>query len=351
MTRRASGSAIALCLVVWAAIVLAQAPQWEADNPLTPLPRPPRGIGSNPTALPDPPTPERVRLGRWLFYDTRLSADGTVACATCHRPEFAFSQPTSVATGIRGQKGHRKAPSLVNLAWAPGGGFFWDGRAPSLEAQALEAIGNPTEMDSPPAQLAQRVGAIRGYLPYFRQAFGTEEVTPERIAGAIADYVRTRYSGNSRWERWMDENESSSRKFKMGEQLFTGKAGCVRCHMGQNFSDGSFHNTGIGWNVASHQFSDVGRFGVTHRREDMGAFKTPSLREVDKRAPYMHDGSMATLGDVVLHYNRGGTPNPYLDEKITPLNLTNAEIDVLIDFLTSLTGDGYQDAPPRSFPH
>jgi cytochrome c peroxidase len=328
--------------------------EWEIDNPLLPIPPSPLGIDIDLRRLPDPPTPERVRLGRWLFHDVRLSKDGTISCATCHRPQFAFSEPTPVSTGIGGQKGRRKSPSFVNAAetFAPHL-FFWDGRALSLEDQALGPIANPLEMGNTHEAMLQTLSAIRGYAPYFERAFGTATITKERVARAIADYERTRLSGNSPWDRWKANGDvqAVSAAVKRGSELFWGgTAGCDRCHYGRNFTDGRFHNLGIGWDPATRTFSDEGRALVTGRREDRGAFKTPGLRDCARHAPYMHDGSIATLRDVVMLYNEGGRKNPNLDQRIAPLHLSGSDIDALVSMLEALNGEGFQDAPPVKFP-
>jgi cytochrome c peroxidase len=334
-------------------------PPWEAANPLRPLPKAPLGTEIDLTTLPDPPTPERVRLGRWLFYDTRLSADNSVSCASCHRPEYAFSEVTPVSSGIRGQKGSRKAPTFINQAVTLFPHFFWDGRAGSLEDQALGPIANPIEMGSTHATMIETLTGVRSYGPYFEEAFGTAAITKERVAKAIADYERTRMSGNSPWDRWRyDRDESAvSDAVKQGHELFNGKASCAQCHLGNNFTDSQFHNLGVGWDPAAKKFTDEGRWTVTHslgaeqrRDTDRGAFKTPTLREVTKHPPYMHDGSLATLREVVEFYNDGGRKNPWLDPKVKPLGLTGAEIDALLEFMKALEGEGYQDAPPTSFP-
>ena len=326
-------------------------PVWETDNPILPLPTSPLGIDPKLTDLPEPPTPERVRLGRWLFYDKRLSADGTIACASCHRPEHAFSEPTPVSTGIRGQKGGRKAPSFVNQAWTVYPNFFWDGRAKSLEEQALGPMANPIEMGYTHEAILRGL-QDNGYAPYFKQAFGTEEITAARMAKAIADYERTRLSGNSPWDRWKSGGDLSAvaADVKKGDALFFGKAGCNQCHFGQNFTDSTFHNLGIGWDSTTGTFKDEGRFAVTKVDDDRGAFKTPTLRDVSLHAPYMHDGSLPTLRAAVEHYNTGGVPNRYLDPKIRPLGLSNDEIDALVKFMEALKGEGYLDKPPKSFP-
>jgi len=306
------------------------------------------------------PAPARARLGRWLFYDTRLSADSTVSCATCHRPEFAFSEPTPVATGIRGQKGSRKTPSIINLAARtvipgeprdPGPTFFWDGRATSLEAQVLAPIADSKEMGFEHGAMVTRFSGIRGYDRYFTEAFGSPGITADRIASALADFVRTRRSGNSPFDRWTygGDGKAMSREAQRGSEIFFFKGRCATCHTGFNFSDSLFHRIGIGWDPATKTFKDPGRFAVTKDPQDMGAFKTPGLREVDKRAPYMHDGSLATLKDVVEFYNRGGHPE-VRNGRIAPLGLSQADVDAVVAFLNSLNGEGYQDRPPMHFP-
>lgn len=327
-------------------------PAWEADNPVKPLPKAPLGIDVDLAKLPNPPTPERVRLGRWLFYDARLSANNTISCSTCHVPEYAFSQLTPVASGISGQKGTRKAPTFINEAVTLYPHFFWDGRAGSLEDQALGPIANPIEMGNTHAAMIQTLSRIPGYKPYFKQAFGTEAITKERVAHAIADYERTRMSGNSAWDRWRQnrDDKAVSDQVKLGHDLFYNKARCNQCHLGNTFTDSLFHNLGVGWDAKKKAFVDQGRYVVTKNKADMGAFKTPTLRDVTKHAPYMHDGSQKTLREVVEWYNRGGEKNPYLDPKISPLHLTPAEVDALIAFMDALDGEGYQDRAPRSFP-
>jgi cytochrome c peroxidase len=329
-------------------------PPWETDNPVVAVPEAPLGAEINLATLAEPPTPERVRLGRWLFYDKRLSADNSVACATCHRPEYAFSEPTPVSTGIGGQQGRRKAPSLINQADALLPHFFWDGRAGSLEDQALGPIGNPIEMgmENMPNALAAKLSAIEGYRPYFRSAFGSDEITGERIAKAIVAYEQTRMSGNSAWDRWRYEREDTavSDQAKQGHDLFFGKAKCRQCHAGNNFTDSKFHNLGIGWDPVAKRFNDDGRFVVTMNESDRGAFKTPTLRDVTKHPPYLHDGSVTTLREVVELYNRGGTKNPNLDVKMEPLGLSPTEVEAIVAFLQSLEGEGYQDKAPQMFP-
>ena len=336
---------------------------WEASNPIVPIPDPPLGIGADKgapaklTDFEDPPTPQRVRLGRWLFFDKRLSADNTIACATCHKPENAFSEPTPVSTGIGGQKGGRKAPSFTNQAWATLPHFFWDGRAASLEEQAGGPMINPIEMGHTNHDIVvSKLAAIPGYAKYFRESFGSEEITIDRVTKAIADYERTRMSGNSAWDKWRaGDKDAVSDDVKKGHRLFFGNAFCNNCHKNQNFTDSDFHNLGVGWDSETETFADEGRFAVTKKESDKGAFKTPSLRDVSKRAPYMHDGSIKTLSEVVKLYSKGGVPNPYLDRKIDrrfaeQLDFTEAQITQLVKFMEALDGEGYQDTAPTAFP-
>lgn len=336
---------------------------WESDNPVVPIPAPPLGIGGekNPPAtladLEDPPTPERVRLGRWLFFDKRLSADNTVSCATCHQPENAFSETTPVSTGIGGQKGGRKAPSFTNMAWASLPHFFWDGRAASLDEQAGGPMINPIEMGSKDHDfVVAKISKIKGYAKYFQESFGDDEINIQRITKAIADYERTRMSGNSAWDRYVAGDKSAlSDDAKKGRTLFFGNGFCNNCHKGVNLTDSDFHNLGVGWNEETQSFSDLGRYEVTKEDKDKGAFKTPGLRDVSKHAPYMHDGSMKTLEEVVRFYSKGGTPNPQLDRKIDrrfaeQLDFTDAQVNQMVKFLESLDGEGYQDTAPKTFP-
>jgi len=352
----------------------------EQANPIVPLPRPPLGIDGDLASLTDPPTPESVRLGRWLFYDNRLSIDDTVSCATCHRPEFGFSEPTPVSTGVDGQKGGRKAPPVLNMAFNIEAHQFWDGRAATLEEQAQGPIINPIEMGMPEHDVViDKLRKIEGYAPFFEEVFGDPLIDIDRVAKAIADYERTRFSGNSPWDRWqaepdpedanieidevtdldgtvhLDRIEFSDGKHvgadvKLGHYVFFEKAFCNQCHIGPSFTDTGFHNLGVGWDAEKKEFSDQGRHDFTGKEEDRGAFKTPTLREVALRPPYMHDGSVATLREVVELYNRGGEPNPTLSPKVTEIGMTETEIVALVAFMEALNGEGYQDTPPAAFP-
>jgi cytochrome c peroxidase len=266
----------------------------------------------------NPPTSEKVSLGRRLFFDKRLSLDRSVACASCHQPRRAFTDGRKVAVGFDGRVGTRNVPTLVNRVY--GKSFFLDGRATTLEQQALEPILNPREMNLARSEIKPRTG-----------------LEPEMLAMALASYVRTIVSGNSRYDRYVSgDTKALSAQALFGLGLFRGKAHCTVCHAGPNLTDDSFHNTGVAWRDG--ELRDPGRFKVTGKIEDRGSFKVPTLREVARTAPYMHDGSLATLEAVVDYYNRGGNPNPGVDEDLRPLHLTAEEKRALVEFLKSLSG-------------
>jgi cytochrome c peroxidase len=332
---------------------------WESDNPVTALPEPPLGIADHVSwnkleaqqGL--KVTPEKVRLGRWLFFDPRLSADGKVSCATCHRPENAFSEPLPTSKGIKAQVGARKAPPIVNAAFPIEPVYFWDGRAGTLAEQAKGPVENPIEMGNSHAACVKAVAAIEGYRKTFRQAYGDPEPTIDRIADAIAAYEATLFSGNSAWDRYQNIDDATiDPEVKRGAELFHGKAQCNQCHLGFNFTDSKFHNLGVGWDPAAKAYRDEGRRKVTGKAEDLAAFKTPTLRDVTRHAPYMHDGSIKTLEEVVELYNRGGEPGaPGLSPKVRKLDLTKDEVKAIVAFLEALTGDNdYRDAAPRTLP-
>jgi cytochrome c peroxidase len=329
----------------------------EAANPARELPTRMVGHEMGLDELDVPPDMLRARLGRWLFYDTRLSADGTISCATCHLPAAGFSQPTPVSTGIRGQMGGRKAPSFLNAAFANFPETFWDGRAADLEDQAKGPIENPIEMGETHAGVVAKIAAAGGYRAFFEEAFGDSEVTIDRVATAIADYERTRLSGNSRVDQWNEWDPDTlgyddllTDQEILGNDLFFDKAKCSNCHSGPHFTDSQFHNIGVGWDPQTEVFADEGRVVVTGDDADRGAFKTPGLREVHLHAPYMHDGSIATLREVVDHYVNGAFQNPSLSDKMEEVDLTDEEIDALVAFMEALAGEGYSDNVPVVFP-
>ena len=258
----------------------------------------------------NPATAERIDLGQRLFTDIRLSRDGTLACASCHMPALAFTDGRRVAVGVFGRTGRRNAPALINRAW--GRMFFWDGRVKTLEEQVLEPIRNPSEMDLPVDEAGRRVG-----------------LAEEELSRALASYVRSILSANSRYDRFVvGERTALLPEEQAGLQVFRGKANCTACHVGPTFTDERLHNTGVAW--TDGRLTDPGGGD--------GAFKTPTLREIARTAPYMHDGSLATLEDVVDYYDRGGNRNPFLDAELRPLGLTRAEKQALIAFFASLSG-------------
>jgi cytochrome c peroxidase len=266
----------------------------------------------------NPITQDKVALGRQLFFDRRLSRDGSIACVSCHNPNRAFSTPLPVAIGVGGRMGHRNAPALINRGY--GRAFFWDGRMPSLEEQVLKPIQDPNEMDLTLEQASSRV-----------------KLDVPTISRALSSYVRSILSGDSRYDRFVNGDRSAlSPEQQLGLQVFRGKGNCTACHVGPNFTDEQFHNTGIAWRDG--RIIDEGRFSISNTPHDHGAFKTPTLREIARSAPYMHDGSLATLEEVIDFYSDGGRSNPALDSEIRPRNFTSEEKRALAAFLRSLTG-------------
>jgi cytochrome c peroxidase len=292
----------------------------------------PLGLDARPKALDNPLTAARVQLGRKLFFDPILSADNTVACATCHQPANGFASPEGRPHGIRGQRIARRAPTLFNRAY--GTAFFWDGRAGSLEEQALRPIEDPTEMGSSVAEALRRLRAHPQYKGQFAAAFD-DGVTAANVATALASFERTLLRGGSRIDHFRrnGEHDALTPLERQGLWLYESKARCWRCHSGANFTDEAFHNTGVSWGKDP---VDLGRFAVTKVEADKGKFKTPTLRGVALTAPYMHDGSLKTLQDVVELYNRGGGANPSLDPALGPLGLSPEEVRALVAFLEAL---------------
>lgn len=272
----------------------------------------------------NPTSPEKIALGQQLYFDPRLSSDNKVSCASCHDPAKGFSNGEQFATGVEGKKGGRNSPTVINSAFQK---FqFWDGRASSLEDQALGPIQNPIEMNMELKAVVAKLNAINGYKQQFQKVFGTD-VTSEGIAKAIAAYERTIVSFDAPYDRFKAGDKTAlSESALRGMTLFFNKARCSACHIGPNFTDNSFHNIG----VSGH---DDGRHVVTKSLGDKGAFKTPTLREVARSAPYMHDGSLKTLEEVIAHYVKGGNPNDQLDEEIYALKLTPEETADLVTFL------------------
>ena len=288
-----------------------------------------------PVPADNPLTPAKVALGERLFFEPLLSADEKLSCSSCHKPQHAFSDTVAVSPGVYGRRGTRNAPSIVNAAY--GELFFWDGRAATLEDQALRPIQAPNEMDMPLDSVLQRLGGKPEYRERFAAAFPDGEVSAPNLARALASYVRTLRSGDSPFDRFFaGDSNALSTVARDGFQLFVGRARCSLCHAGPTLTDQSFHNTGVAWRDG--MLADSGRAAVTGTRDALGAFKTPSLRNVERTAPYMHDGSVATLEEVVEFYDGGGNPNPYQDPDIRPLNLNASERSALLAFLRSLSG-------------
>jgi len=295
----------------------------------------------------NPYSAAKVELGRYLYFDRRLSADNTVSCSSCHSPQYGFADGAPVSTGIRAQKGGRSAPTVINRAYSLA--QFWDGRAPTLEEQAKGPIANPIEMGSTHDASVARIQAVAGYRPLFAKAFGSEEVTIDRVVQAIACFERTVLSGNAPYDRYKagDRGAMTSAQTR-GMKVFFEKAQCDRCHEGSNFTLNAYANIGIGTDKPE---PDVGRFAVTKDPRDWGAFKTPTLREIEYTAPYMHDGSMKTLDEVAEFYNKGGIPNKNLDQNIKPLHLSDQEKQDLVAFLKALSGEGWrQIQAPEQLP-
>lgn len=257
----------------------------------------------------NPITIEKIELGRRLFNDRRLSRDGTLACASCHNPARAFSSDQRVTIGIDGRAGRRNAPALINRGY--GRAFFWDGRDHSLEDVVVKPIQNPDEMDLPVAEAARRVG-----------------LTSDDLSKALATFVRSILSGDSRFDRFVSgQREALTMDEQRGLQVFRNKGHCASCHAGPTLTDELLHNTGIAWR--DEQLHDAGGGN--------GRFKTPTLREIARTSPYMHDGSLATLEEVVDFYDRGGRNNPFLDKEMRPLNLTAEEKRALVALLRALS--------------
>ncbi len=329
-----------------------------------------------------PLTPAAVALGEKLFFDARLSDDGTVACATCHDPARAFTDGRPVSIGIHGRAGQRNAPTILNALYNKT--QFWDGRVDTLEQQAALPITNPFEMGSSSISAAiSRIAGDKDYQVQFMRAFG-RDVNEQDMLRAIATYERTLASFDSPFDHFITGDAGAiSDSAKRGWELFNTKARCNLCHALADdkrdvtvFTDNDFHNIGIGIlrhrvgplaqqaerELAQGRLPDVdtaaiasdmsvlGRFLITKRQNDIAAFKTPDLRNILVTGPYFHDGSMQTLWDVVDHYNKGdGLTDPWLDEDIQPLAMTEAEIDDLVAFLASLTSSPYKEAGDHEY--
>ncbi|WP_426106046.1 cytochrome-c peroxidase [Massilia sp. TSP1-1-2] len=338
------------------------------------LPSPALGLPPLPVPSDGAATPAQIALGRKLFMDRRLSSNGTLSCAVCHVPEQGFAaNELGTSIGLEGRSLRRNAPTLLNVAYV--GKLFHDGRSPSLESQAWEPLLNPIEMGNVGApDVLARIGAMADYAGLFEAAFRGAGPDRDNVAAALAAYQRTLVSGNSRFDRWRygKDRAALTAAEQAGFAVFAGKGRCIACHtVGERhalLSDGRFHNTGLGWlrsqpdaerrykvQLAPGVFTEVsqrslasvsealqedgGRFEVTRNRADRWAYRTPSLRNVAITGPYMHDGSLATLEDVIAYYERGGIDNPGKDPLVTPLALSDEDKRNLAAFLRSLTGE------------
>lgn len=317
------GAALLACLLGAAAHPLEATPDPSFPRPAAP--RVPAGNALN---------PERIHLGKLLFFDPRLSGSGWISCASCHNPALGWGDglPTAIGEGMK--KLPRHTPTILNSAYNKL--QMWDGRFASLEEQALGPITSPDEMNMDMRILVERLHAITGYRPFFEKAYPGEGITPATIAKAIASYERTIVSSESAFDRWQrGDARALSASARRGFALFKGKANCVACHQGPNFTDDGFHNIGV---KPREGVDDLGRFAKVPVKVLRGAHKTPSLRDVAITAPYMHNGAYATLKEVVEMYNRGGDARDNLDPNLRELNLTPAEIDDLVEFMKGLTG-------------
>ena len=368
-----SRNAVALVLTVGLVLVAVCTAGSRADEQQDDL------LGLPPVVHPEdnPLTPEKVALGEKLFLDARFSATGEVSCSTCHLPDKAFTDsPLSVSEGIRKLTGTRNAPTVLNSVYFTS--FFWDGRSPDLEDQALHPFVNPVEMGLPNHdKILEIVRTDEDYVEAFQSVFGAtgEDITMDEVTKAIAAFERTQVAGNSPFDRWyfLGEPTLSSAQIR-GYELFINEARCVSCHLIEEttalFTDNLFHNIGVGVNriqedipelarefieadytleevdvevLSDARTSELGRFAVQTNFDNLGAFKTPTLRNIALTGPYMHDGSMKTLRETIEHYNNGGvTPadapvNDFLSGGIRPLDLSEREIDDLVAFLEALT--------------
>lgn len=309
----------------------------------------PLGLQGDSAYIPEsnPMNEGKVELGKLLYFDTRLSKDNTVSCASCHSPYHGFADPGKVSAGVGSQLGGRNSPTVLNRLFSAN--QFWDGRAADLEEQAHGPLLNPVEMAmGSHADVVAVVKRIKGYGPHFAVAFGDDKVTMTRITQAIATYERTVVTGNSAFDRYQAGDTSAmSGSAVRGMKLFHGKANCATCHASFNFTDENYRNIGVGMDKKK---PDLGRYEVTKEDEDRGAFKTPTLRNIVQTAPYMHDGSEATLMAVVEFYDKGGIGNPQLSSDIKPLHLSAVDRRDLVEFLRALTGDVFNADPPGSFP-
>ncbi len=322
---------VAATMVIPAQVLMAQ--EGESDYKI----EVPEGLPSVPVPDDNPMTKEKVELGKMLFFDQRLSRDGTLSCATCHIPEHGYAEPKPTSEGIEGQFGERNANPVINSAYATT--LFWDGRSEDLEDQAAGPMENPIEMGHSIPDIAEKLNEIPEYKKRFENVFGAP-ANQDTITKAIAAFERTLLTGNSPYDRYVNgEEDAISEEAKAGEDLFKGKALCATCHTPPVFSNWSFYNAGVG---TDKEEMDIGRMEVTEKESDKGAFRVPHLRNATDTAPYMHDGSLETLEEAVRFMAEGGKDNPNLHPLFRALkgaNLTDEEIDQLVEFVKILKGE------------
>jgi cytochrome c peroxidase len=311
----------------------------------------PLGLPPVPVPPNDPETKETIALGRKLFYERKLSRDNSLSCASCHNPLVGFTDGQKHSIGVGGKAGIRNAPTVVNAAYFPV--QFWDGRARSLEEQAGSPMANPLEMDQAHDVTVSKLEADPAYQAEFKKAFGNGAVTIGKVETAIASFERTLISGDSPFDRYQfgGDKRALSPAAIRGLAIFRDpkRGNCATCHTINDhyalFTDGKFHNIGVAVNDEG-ELDDLGRYAESKLEADRGAFKTPTLRNVAKTAPYMHDGSLKTLKEVVDFYAGGGNSNPYLDKEIKAIKLSARDREDLVEFLESLTGA----MPPNAGP-
>jgi cytochrome c peroxidase len=327
----------------------AQAQSAAAASGIKPMGRPveittPLGLPPVPIPADNPPTEDTIALGRRLYYDPTISVDGTISCASCHAPQFAFSDHRPVSEGVGKKLGTRHAPTVINSAYSSL--QFWDGRAASLEEQAVGPMANPVEMAHTLEGVVKRLQADANYPALFKKAWGTDQITIDTVAKSIASFERTVIAGDSDFDRFFygHDSQAMSSEAQRGLKIFVDpkKGNCAVCHTIDKgyalFTDNKFHNLGVGADTRGN-LNDVGRYAVTKKDEDMGSFKTPTLRNLTNRGPYMHDGSFPTVKDTLAHYIGGGNWNAHLDKEIHSLDvLTFDERDDLLQFLNALNG-------------
>lgn len=311
----------------------------------------------------NPMTVEGIELGRFLFWEKMLSLDNSISCGSCHLPEAGFSDPAQFSTGVTGEQGNRQSMALVNLGWARD--YFWDGRAPTLEEQIHEPIPNPIEMNQPWVDALEKLRTADLYPPMFEEAFGTPEITELRTRKAIAQFLRTLISADSNFDKWRRGEYTLTESEFRGYELFLKEGGdpetvvggefgadCFHCHVeaGMQFSDYLPHNNGL-----DSVFDDLGFGGITGNPLENGKFKTPSLRNIEFTAPYMHDGRFSSLEEVIDHYDSGGLPSetvdPFMKYQDGGLMLSDQSKQDLINFLLTLSDESFLTNPAFQDPH